>query len=152
MKQLVWSLGMIFILMFWSGVFYTIYRLWPKPDPHVFCIIGEAEDQDYWGMFAVAHALRNRSTLKGCYGLNSVRVNKRLYSKEIFDQAQMAWFDSKYTSDITNGATHWCTKELWDKTKYDGGSVSNHSWLHHCRVTYTYKDHVFLKEITDESK
>ena len=75
-------------------------------DPNVLAIIGEAENQGFRGMLAVAGAIRNRGTLKGVYGTRSKRVKNTLYSEKTYRIAQQAWLDSAEI-DITEGATMW---------------------------------------------
>jgi hypothetical protein len=102
----------------------------------VLAIIGEAENQGYEGMLAVAGAIRNRGTLKGVYGLNSPRVKKCLYSKETLRLAVLAWVVSEKL-DITHGANHWENIKAFGKPK----------WALCCRETFRYKSHVFYKGI-----
>lgn len=73
----------------------------------IMAIIGEAENQGYEGMYAVACAIRNRGTLKGVYGYKAPRVVKKLYSKKIAEQAERAWYESQYGQDVTLGSDHW---------------------------------------------
>lgn len=69
-------------------------------------IIGEAENQGYNGMLAVAYAIRNRGTLRGVYGEHSPRVKKA--GLRIRAEAAKAWKNSQMRwGDITGGATHW---------------------------------------------
>lgn len=99
-------------------------------------IIGEAENQGYEGMLAVACAIRNRGTLKGVYGLNNPRVVKDLYSNKVMWNARKAWFAS-YEHDITNGA------KFWENTTDFGYPY----WVKHMVKTFQYKAHTFYKEI-----
>lgn len=69
-------------------------------------IIGEAENQGYTGMLAVADAIRNRGTLNGVYGWKSYRVVHHKYSIETYNMAVKAWKESA-RKDITFGATGW---------------------------------------------
>lgn len=96
----------------------------PK-DKVVDCIIGEAEG-GYYGMLAVAHAIRNRGHLRGVYGCNSPRVRYRKYSGTTFVQAVQAWEDSRLGQDITKGADHW---------QSDADLEKKPSWLAACRKT-----------------
>lgn len=102
----------------------------------VCAIIGEAENQGYQGMLAVAGAIRNRGTLKGVYGVNSPRIKKHLYSKKIFLLAEKAWAVSA-SLDITNGADHWENISAFGCPQ----------WVKKCVETFRYKDHIFYKEI-----
>lgn len=100
-------------------------------------IIGEAENQGYQGMLAVAHAIRNRGTLKGVYGERAPRVVQRKFSEKTYQLALKAWCESQLTEDFTHGATH------WENIKAFGCP----SWVKECVETFRYKDHVFYKEV-----
>lgn len=102
----------------------------------ILAIIGEAENQGYQGMLAVACAIRNRGTLKGVYGLNAPRVKQHKYSDATYKLAQKAWYAS-FRQDITNGATHWENIKAFGKP----------SWSNKMIETYRIKDHVFYREI-----
>lgn len=97
-------------------------------------IIGEAENQGYDGMLAVACAIRNRHTLNGVFGIRGNRVRNKLYSTETLQYATKAWHDSD-EHDITNGATH------WENIKAFG----NPYWARNMIKTFQYRDHVFYK-------
>lgn len=99
-------------------------------------IIGEAENQGYKGMLAVACAIRNRGTLKGVYGIRAPRVKNYLYSRATHRMAFLAWHESE-KHDITNGATH------WENIKAFGCP----SWVKGCIEVFRYKDHVFYREV-----
>lgn len=101
-------------------------------------IIGEAANQGYQGMFAVAHAIRNRGTLSGVYGLNA----KRKEPQWVHEMALKAWRASAVrATDPTHGAT------LWENIKAFGRPNWNFSKL---TKTYEYKDHSFYKEGKNE--
>lgn len=106
-------------------------------DKAVLAIIGEAEDQGYDGMKAVACAIRNRGTLRGVYGLNAPRVKKHLYSQGIEAKAIIAWRNSADTEEclFIGGADHWENIKAFGKPKWAGKMVE----------TYHYKDHVFYR-------
>ena len=99
-------------------------------------IIGEAENQGYKGMLAVACAIRNRGTLKGVYGLRAKRVRYSLFNEEAMIDAKLAWEESA-KHDITNGAT------LWENINAFGCP----SWVKSCVETFRYKNHVFYREV-----
>ncbi len=99
-------------------------------------IIGEAENQGYEGMLAVACAIRNRGTLKGVYGEKAPRVVHHKYSKHTLDLAIKAWAEATI-HDITNGATHW----------ENINAFGCPSWVKACVEVFRYKDHVFYKEV-----
>lgn len=99
-------------------------------------IIGEAENQGYMGMLAVSHAIRNRGTLKGVYGLRSPRITFHLYSQRIYNLARLAWEQSAADFDITHNATNWENIKAFGKPY----------WCKNCIETFRYKDHVFYRE------
>lgn len=67
-------------------------------------VIGEASNQGYQGMLAVACGIRNRGTLKGVYGLNAKHVDSE--PGWVWEMALKAWKSSE-TIDIVKGADHW---------------------------------------------
>lgn len=103
-------------------------------------IIGEAENQGFQGMLAIAHALRNRGTLRGVYGLNSPRVKHHLYSAKTLAMAQKAWEQSAFDFDLTHGSTGWGNSK-------DGQEFAKAKWWNNCVVVFRYKQHFFYKEI-----
>lgn len=111
-------------------------------DRAVNAIIGEAENQGFQGMLAVACGIVNRGTLHGVYGEHSPRVKNRLYSPKILNQANLAWSlathpDIEDNCDFLGGATHWENIKAFGKP----------SWVYGMKETYRYKDHVFYKII-----
>ena len=96
-------------------------------------IIGEASNQGYEGMLAVACAIRNRGSLKGVYGINAKHVDKE--PDWVWSLARKAWNESAY-KDVTNGATH------WENVKAFGSPW----WSNNMDRVYEYKDHMFYKE------
>lgn len=106
----------------------------------VHAIIGEAENQGYEGMLAVACAIHNRGTLKGVYGLYAKRVLNYSYSQKTLELARTA-YNQSLKEDITNGATHW----------ENIGAFGKPYWINSMKETYRYKDHVFYKPSSKES-
>lgn len=104
-------------------------------------IIGEAENQGYDGMLAIACAIRNRGTLKGVYGLNAPRVKNNKYTKRIYLEAKQAWETSKKliqwggNYDASGGANHWENINQFGKPY----------WADKCIQTVIIKDHVFYR-------
>lgn len=99
-------------------------------------IIGEAGNQGYTGMLAIAGAIRNRGTLKGVYGVTAKHISKE--PQWVFDLAKKAWVESA-TNDITNGATHWGSTKVdgkWIKKMERNGFVK----------TFEHKEHKFYKK------
>ncbi len=103
----------------------------------VLCMIGEAENQGYIGLLAVAEAIRNRGTLRGVYGCQAKRVLEERFSEQTYQLAQQAWLDSAEEGDITNGAT------MWENVKAFGKP----SWAYKMVETARIGDHVFYKEV-----
>lgn len=95
-------------------------------------IIGEAENQGYDGMYAVACAIRNRGTLKGVYGVNAQRVKKQLYSHDTWVKARKAWFDSKNGPDVTIGSISWENLDFgepyWAKSMTKTVKIGSHTF------------------------
>ena len=58
------------------------------------CIMGEASNQGYNGMLAVAVGIRNRETTKGVYGCNAKHIHKE--PKWVWNMAKRAWLESEY--------------------------------------------------------
>ena len=94
-------------------------------------IIGEASNQGYQGMLAIACGIRNRGTLEGVYGLKAKHINKE--PKWVWDMAKRAWQESKYNR-IHQG-THWENIKTFGKPY----------WLRDMTLVYQYKDHNFYK-------
>jgi len=101
-------------------------------------IIGEAENQGYQGMKAVACGIRNRGTLKGVYGLNAPRVKKHKYSEQTEAMALVAWETSSDPDEcrFLGGARYWENVKAFGKP----------TWASKMIETYRHKDHVFYKE------
>ena len=132
---LILALGMVFLF---SG---CVQASEHKIDDHkaILAIIGEAENQGFDGMIAIAHAIRNRGSLKGVFGLHAPRVKHHLYSRDILKEATLAWEGSATDIDITQGATGWGNSD-------DVKHFEMCRWWKHCVVTTIIKDHVFYKE------
>jgi hypothetical protein len=113
-------------------------------------ILGEARGEGYEGMYAVAHAIRNRGTLKGVYGKQAVRPVKgdglvafnskgtpvEVISTETYQSAMNAWHSSMEGFDPTHGATH------WENIKQFGKPY----WADSMIVTFKHRSHVFMKK------
>jgi hypothetical protein len=72
----------------------------------VLAILGESLP-DNASMVNMAHALRNRGSLKGVYGLKSAQG--KVFSPKTYQRALKAWKGANmpYSVDSTKGATHW---------------------------------------------
>lgn len=77
-------------------------------------IIGEYGKADLDGMGMIAHAIRNRGTLRGVYGLNAKHVDHE--PKAIWKLATIAWEKSKTSPDPVFGADSWYS--ISDYSKY----------------------------------
>lgn len=75
-----------------------------RDDLAVRAILGEASNQGFDGMLAVASALRNRGTLQGVYGLKAKHVDRQ--PAKVWEQARKAWTTSATRSTVGK-ATHW---------------------------------------------
>jgi len=95
-------------------------------------IVGEASNQGFDGMLAVACAIRNRGTLDGVYGVKSDRIYKE--SKEIVRLARLAWQQSE-SVDVTDKATHWENVNAFGVPWWSKSMV----------VTKVVKDHTFYR-------
>jgi len=105
-------------------------------------IVGEASNQGYEGMLAVAGALRNRmkdsyyknDILRGVFGKSAKHIKSE--PEKIFDTARMAWEDSK-NQDLTNGATIWGNdsdvelfkQQDWFKNVVQTVKIENHTFF-----------------------
>jgi hypothetical protein len=96
-------------------------------------IVGEAANQGYEGMLAVASAIRNRGTLRGVYGLKNPVADKQ--PGWVWARARQAWHAST-TNDITAGATH------WENVKAFGTPA----WARAMHKTVLVKDHQFFRK------
>ena len=94
-------------------------------------IMGEASNQGYQGMLAVAVGIRNRGTLQGVYGLKAKHIYKE--PRWVWDLAGKAWQESK-TNRIHSG-TH------WENIKAFGTPY----WVKKMILVYSYKDHNFYR-------
>jgi len=122
-------LALIFLLIFHT----SSYSANIDKQRAIRAIIGEASNQGYIGMVAVACAIRNRGTLKGVYGENAKHVSNE--PQWVFDLAEKAWLESM-NKDITSGATH------WENIKAFGTPY----WVKDMTKVYEYKDQVFYRE------
>lgn len=108
------------------------YSAEPTDKKAIKAIIGEAENQGYKGMLAVACAIRNRGTLKGVYGAKSKRVIYKQYSIETYNISKKAWNNSSVV-DITHGANHWENIHAFGKPYWARNEV------------FRFKDHIFYR-------
>ena len=95
-------------------------------------IIGEASNQGYQGMLALAVGIRNRGTLQGVYGLKAKHIDKE--SQWVWSLAKRAWQESKYNR--IHSGTHWENIKAFGKPY----------WVKSMKEVYRYKNHVFYKK------
>lgn len=95
-------------------------------------IIGEAGNQGYRGMLAVAVGIRNRGSLQGVYGLQAKHVDKE--PQWVFESARRAWKESAHNH--LHRGTHWENIKAFGKPK----------WAEKMKLVYQYKDHNFYAE------
>lgn len=106
-----------------------------KESDAVRAIVGEAENQGYRGMVAVAEAIRNRGHLKGVYGLRrDLSKTPRPVLLKLYRDAKRAWKESKNTT-LVNGGDHWENVKDFGMPK----------WAKRMKVTATIGDHVFFR-------
>jgi len=140
-KLILYFLIGIMLTIFWIG--FSTCLGWFIPQAHaaeipqdlaVKAIMGEASNQGYRGMLAVACAIRNRGTLAGVYGVKAKHIYKE--PKWVWDMAAKAWQESAHT-DITGNATH------WENNKAFGVPY----WAKNMKTTTIIGDHTFYKEV-----
>jgi len=98
-------------------------------------IIGEASDQYYNGMLAIACGIRNKGSLVGVNGFNAKHIDSEPGSTWI--NASLAWIESE--KNRIHSGTYW------------GSKIVDKKWIEkmerNCFVkVYEFKDHVFYKE------
>lgn len=97
-------------------------------------ILGEAENQGYRGMLAVACGIRNRGSLKGVYGVDAKRPNTPgVIQKRYWDLARRAWAESK--TNRIHEADHWENIVMFGKP----------TWAKRMKLVCVIGDHVFYK-------
>lgn len=89
-----------------------------KNEDAVKAILGEAEDQGYKGMLAVACGIRNRGTLHGVIGLRSKRVAKGKVKRVYWIMARKAWLESRWKR--VHSGDHWENVTKFGKPKWSG--------------------------------
>lgn len=96
-------------------------------------IIGEASNQGYEGMLAVACGIRNRGHLYGVYGINSPHIDKE--PEWVWRMAKKAWEESK--DNRIHTGTHWENVKEFGKPYWADSMIE----------VYRYKDHIFYKGV-----
>ena len=116
--------ALLFVLALWAFA--------EEVDNNVRAIIGEASNQGYQGMLAVAVGIRNRGTLQGVYGVNAKHIDQE--PQWVWDMAEKAWAESK--DNRIHTGTH------WENIKAFGEPY----WVKSMVEVYRHKDHIFYKE------
>jgi hypothetical protein len=99
-------------------------------------IVGEAENQGFEGLLAVAEAIRTRGSLKGVYGAKR-DISKA--PKSVIKEAERAWEVSKDTT-TAKGADVWGTES-------DVRKFRKTRWFKSYRQVAKINDHFFFKQI-----
>ena len=105
-------------------------------DLAVRAIIGEASNQGYIGMEAIASGIRNRGHLRGVLGTNAPHVDSE--PTWVWKMAKKAWYASK-TKRLHSG-THWENIKAFGKPY----------WAENMVEVARIWDHVFYKEADNE--
>ena len=117
---------------------------------YIRAIAGEAGNQGYVGMLAVASAIRNRAKLpyykedplKGVYGLTNPVVDR--YDGKVMMAVKRAWIDSA-KKDTVEGAQYWGNER--DVAKWTDAAQKNPKhWFNNVVFVKKVKDHSFYKE------
>jgi len=118
------------IFIIFSLIYVNAWAEVPQ-DKAVRAIIGEASNQGYDGMLAVACGIRNRDTLKGVYGLKAKHVDNE--PQWVWDLATKAWLESK--DNRIHSGTHWENIKAFGKPYWADSMVE----------VYRHKDHIFYE-------
>ena len=94
-------------------------------------IIGEASNQGYRGMLAIAVGIRNRGSLKGVYGVNAKHIDNE--PQWVWKLALKAWLESEHNR--IHSGTHWENIEVFGRPY----------WADSLIEVFRYKDHVFYR-------
>lgn len=105
-------------------------------DKAVRCILGEARNQGYTGMLAIAEFIRKNGAdrLVGCNAKIKYSEWEYLDSTGLLQTAWRAWYDSKYT-DIIGDSTHFENIDIFGEP----------SWAYGMKKTVKINDHQFYK-------
>lgn len=97
-------------------------------------IVGEASNQGYIGMVAVAEVIRHTDSLRGFYGYHA--SHSAYEPKWVWNMARKAWIASLRTN-YTGRADHFENIHAFGRPY----------WVKNCVETFVYRDHVFYREI-----
>jgi len=127
------------LLVFWMFFCCGIAHADVPTEKAVLAIIGEAENQGYSGMLAVAEAIRNKGNLRQVFGATSKRVLYRRYSQATYNMALLAWQNSKHTNTVGKA-------DVWGN-KSDIIKFSRQKWFKKYKLVKRIKDHYFYMEV-----
>lgn len=96
-------------------------------------IVGEAANQDFDTMVYIAHAIRNRHSLHGVYGMGA--KHNKTEPKWVWTKAKTAWEFSRIHFDSTHGATGFYSKD----------DIAKFGLPHNVHQTAKSGDFVFFK-------
>ncbi len=103
----------VFVVLVFTAIALSVKRKEMVPDftddNCIRAIVGEFDKNDYQGLRLMAHAIRNRGTLKGVKGFPASFLNHT--QKMVWVTASLAWFDTFNEYDILEGATEWRNTE-----------------------------------------
>lgn len=97
-------------------------------------IVGEASNQGYIGMVAVAEVIRHKGSLRGFYGLQASHSAHE--HRWVWKQARRAWLASLHTN-------YTCKADHFENIHAFGCPY----WVKNCIKTFTWKDHIFYREV-----
>lgn len=135
MKELgIWMLISFAVILIWIGMCELGRRTPAFTDENcIRALIGEYAKEDPRGMALMAHAIRNRKTLKGVFGFHASHVDHE--SRMVWELAELAWFSSKTERDPLHGATEWRSR----KDVQQGHTPKGYFLIHVYDGTYFYK-------------
>lgn len=101
------------LLMIFVVILCAILNFSPKHSfqdkDYVQAIVGEASNQSEDTMICIAHALRNRGTLKGVNGYRALHIWRE--PKSVWKKAWEAWDISAHEKDVVNGDMNFGTDQ-----------------------------------------
>lgn len=102
----IWFLISLAMILIWVGICEIHRRVPPFTDDNcIRALLGEYSLKDPYGLSLMAHAIRNRGTLKGVYGFHAAHVDHE--PKIVWELASLAWFESENAHDPIRGASEW---------------------------------------------
>ena len=102
----------ILVMVYIAGLAYG----W-NAQPYIHAVLGEARSEGFKGMYAIAHAIRNRGTLVGVYGAKT----RFIEPWHVHAKGALAWILSGLGPDTTKGSTHWENVEAFGMPYWSQG-------------------------------